>query len=41
LFKYVKKKANPSDRPPKQPHSPTQEQQQVRPIDHLTNRKGR
>jgi hypothetical protein len=32
LSKYVKKKASPSDRPPKRSHLPTQEQQQVRPI---------
>jgi hypothetical protein len=32
LSKYVKKKAGPSDRPPKRPHLPTQERQQVRPI---------
>jgi hypothetical protein len=30
--KYVKKKADPSDRPAKRPRSPTQERQQVRPI---------
>jgi hypothetical protein len=32
LSKYVKKKANPSDRPPKRPRLPAQERQQVRPI---------
>jgi hypothetical protein len=32
LSKYVKKKADQSDRPPKRPHSPTQERQHVRPI---------
>jgi hypothetical protein len=32
LSKYVKKKVGPSDRPPKRPRSPIQEQQQVRPI---------
>jgi hypothetical protein len=32
LSKYVKKKADPSDRPPKRPRLPTQERQQVRPI---------
>jgi hypothetical protein len=32
LSKYVKKKASPSNRPPKQPRLPTQERQQVRPI---------
>jgi hypothetical protein len=32
LSKYVKKKIGPSDRPTKQPRSPVQEQQQVRPI---------
>jgi hypothetical protein len=32
LSKYVKKKANPCDRPPKRPRLPAQERQQVRPI---------
>jgi hypothetical protein len=32
LSKYVKKKAGPSDRPPKRPRLPTQVRQQVRPI---------
>jgi hypothetical protein len=32
LSKYVKKKAGPSDRPPKRSRLPTQERQQVRPI---------
>jgi hypothetical protein len=32
LSKYVKKKAGPSDRPTKRPHSPIHEQRQVRPI---------
>jgi hypothetical protein len=32
LSKYVKKKAGPSDRPPKRPCLPTQERQQIRPI---------
>jgi hypothetical protein len=32
LSKYVKKKADPSDRPPKRPRLPTQERQLVRPI---------
>jgi hypothetical protein len=32
LSKYVKKKADPSDRPAKRPCSPTQERQRVRPI---------
>jgi hypothetical protein len=32
LSKYVKKKASPSDRPAKRPHSPIHEQRQVRPI---------
>jgi hypothetical protein len=32
LSKYVKKKAGPSDRPAKRPHSPIHEQHQVRPI---------
>jgi hypothetical protein len=32
LSKYVKKKADPSDRPAKRPRSPTQERQQLRPI---------
>jgi hypothetical protein len=32
LSKYVKKKASPSNRPPKRPRLPTQERQQVRPI---------
>jgi hypothetical protein len=32
LSKYVKKKAGPSDCPPKRPRLPTQERQQVRPI---------
>ena len=32
LSKYVKKKAGPSDQPPKRPRSPIHEQRQVRPI---------
>jgi hypothetical protein len=32
LSKYVKKKAGPSDRPPKRPRSPIHEQRQVSPI---------
>jgi hypothetical protein len=32
ISKYVKKKASKNDRPPKRPHSPTQERQQIRPI---------
>jgi hypothetical protein len=32
LSKYVKKKANPSNRPAKRPRSPTQKRQQIRPI---------
>jgi hypothetical protein len=33
LSKYVKKKADPSDRPPERPLLPTQERQQVRSIE--------
>jgi hypothetical protein len=41
LSKYVKKKAGPSDRPPKRPRLPTQVRQQVGRLNHHTNQKGR
>jgi hypothetical protein len=42
LSKYVKKKVGPSDRPPKRSRLPTQERQQVRPIEppHQSERTG-
>jgi hypothetical protein len=42
LSKYVKKKADPSDRPPKRSRLPIQERQQVRPIEppHQSERTG-